>query len=133
MSHQDWKVVELKQNPKKLTELEISRAVLKQDEQVVTIPRFNKDEVKKKQNLDAETESFRLPALSHSFKIALMQARTRKGLTQAQLASAIGETESVVKNYENGKAVASAAVITKLNRVLGVLLPKIEKPKRSLR
>ncbi len=55
---------------------------------------------------------------------ALQQARTAKQLTQADLARLISERVQVVNEYESGKAIPNGAIIQKLNRILGVTLPK---------
>merc|ERR1712032_285482 len=74
--------------------------------------------------LDENGETFRHATVSHDFKMALQQARTAKKLSQAQLASAISEKGSVINEYESGKAFPNGAIINKLNRALGVHLPK---------
>merc|ERR1712232_759740 len=67
--------------------------------------------------LDENTETFRHSTVSHDFKMALQQAGLAKKMTQAALATAINESES-------GKAIPNGAIIQKLNRALGVRLPK---------
>lgn len=80
--------------------------------------------------LDDASEAQRVTAIPTEFKKALMQARQAKKMTQKQLASQIGEKAQVVQDYENGKAIPNPQIITKLNRALGVRLPKIQKPKK---
>merc|ERR1712014_498258 len=74
--------------------------------------------------LDENTETFRHETVSHDFKMALQQARLAKKMTQAQLASQINEKSTVINEYESGKAIPKGDVINKLNRALGVRLPK---------
>lgn len=74
--------------------------------------------------LDATTDTFRHETVSHDFKMALQQARLAKKMTQAALATAINEKGSVINEYESGKAIPNGAIINKLNRSLGVRLPK---------
>merc|ERR1740130_1024959 len=74
--------------------------------------------------LDENTESFRHETVSHDFKIALQQARLAKKMTQAALATAVNEKGTVINEYESGKAIPNGAIINKLNRALGVRLPK---------
>mmetsp|Transcript_25930 Transcript_25930/g.74890 ORF Transcript_25930/g.74890 Transcript_25930/m.74890 type:complete len:144 (+) Transcript_25930:102-533(+) len=74
--------------------------------------------------LDENTETFRHDTVSHDFKLALQQARLAKKMSQAQLATAINEKQSVINEYEAGKAIPNGAIINKLNRSLGVRLPK---------
>merc|ERR1712187_559797 len=74
--------------------------------------------------LDDNTETFRHETVSHDFKMALQQARLAKKMTQAQLASQINEKSTVINEYESGKAIPKGDIINKLNRTLGVRLPK---------
>merc|ERR1712039_1170021 len=74
--------------------------------------------------LDEHSEAFRHETVSHDFKIALQQARLAKKTTQASLAQAINEKGSVINDYESGRAIPNGAIIGKLNRALGVRLPK---------
>merc|ERR1712151_62292 len=74
--------------------------------------------------LDENSATFRHETVSHSFKLALQQARVAKNLTQAQLASQINEKSTVINEYESGKAIPKGEIINKLNRALGVRLPK---------
>merc|ERR1711972_26765 len=74
--------------------------------------------------LDENRETFRHEPVSQDFKLALQQARLAKKMTQAQLAAAINEKNMVINEYESGKAIPNGAIINKLNRSLGVRLPK---------
>mmetsp|Transcript_125676 Transcript_125676/g.314081 ORF Transcript_125676/g.314081 Transcript_125676/m.314081 type:complete len:144 (+) Transcript_125676:61-492(+) len=74
--------------------------------------------------LDENTETFRHDTVSHDFKMALQQARLAKKMSQAALATAINEKGTVINEYESGKAIPNGAIINKLNRALGVRLPK---------
>jgi putative transcription factor len=74
--------------------------------------------------LDEETEVFRHDHVSHDFRIALQKARQAKGLTQQQLATLINEKITVINEYESGKAIPQGPIIQKMNRALGVVLPK---------
>ena len=56
-----------------------------------------------------------------------VQARLAKKMTQAQLATAINERPQVIQEYENGKAIPNAQVLTKLDRTLGCHLPRAKK------
>lgn len=55
-------------------------------------------------------------------KKAIMQARTDKKLTQAQLAQIINEKPQVIQEYESGKAIPNQQIIGKLERALGAKL-----------
>mmetsp|Transcript_30631 Transcript_30631/g.46246 ORF Transcript_30631/g.46246 Transcript_30631/m.46246 type:complete len:150 (-) Transcript_30631:245-694(-) len=74
--------------------------------------------------LEEQTEAFKHDTVSHDFKMALQQARLAKKLTQAQLAAQVNERSAVINDYESGKAIPNGAIINKLNRSLGVRLPK---------
>merc|ERR1712151_1190725 len=74
--------------------------------------------------LDENAETFRHATVSHDFKMALQQARLAKKMSQAALATAINEKGTVINDYESGKAIPNGAIINKLNRALGVRLPK---------
>ncbi|KAL5057180.1 hypothetical protein RYX36_028784 [Vicia faba] len=66
------------------------------------------------------------PCRKHSLptelKKAIMQARTDKKLTQAQLAQIINEKPQVIQEYESGKAIPNQQIIGKLERALGAKL-----------
>ena len=74
--------------------------------------------------LDEHGETFKHDTVSHDFKMALQQARLAKKMSQAALATAINEKQSVVNEYEAGKAIPNGALVQKLNKALGVRLPK---------
>merc|ERR1712187_1095577 len=74
--------------------------------------------------LDENAQTFRHDTVSYDFKMALQQARLAKKMTQVQLASQINEKSTVINEYESGKAIPKGDVINKLNRALGVRLPK---------
>ena len=54
----------------------------------------------------------------------IQTARTAKGLSRKQLAQKINEKETVLADYENGKAIPNAALLNKIERVLGVSVRK---------
>ncbi|XP_048430383.1 multiprotein-bridging factor 1a isoform X1 [Pyrus x bretschneideri] len=72
--------------------------------------------------LDDETENLAHERVPSELKKAIMQARTDKKLTQAQLAQIINEKPQVIQEYESGKAIPNQQVITKLERALGAKL-----------
>jgi len=74
--------------------------------------------------LDEHTETFKHDTVSHDFKLALQQARLAKKMSQQALAQAINEKPQVLNEYEGGKALPNGAIIQKLNKALGVRLPK---------
>lgn len=74
--------------------------------------------------LDRETEELKHDRVSTDLKKAIIQARTAKKLTQAQLAQLINERPTVIQEYESGKAIPNGQVLAKLSRALGVPLGK---------
>ena len=50
-------------------------------------------------------------------------------MTQVELAQKVMEKQSVISEYEAGKAIPNQAVISKIERVLGIRLPKQKKTK----
>lgn len=68
--------------------------------------------------------------LTHEFRSAMQKARSAAGLSQADLARRINEKQSVINDYESGRAVPNPNIIVKLDRALGVRLPRPPKPKK---
>ncbi|VWU52879.1 multiprotein bridging factor type 1, putative [Hepatocystis sp. ex Piliocolobus tephrosceles] len=83
--------------------------------------------VENKIKIEQETENFKINRVSPNFSKALQQARMNKKYTQSQLAKLVNEPETVIKEYENGRAIPKNNVIQKLNKVLGVNLPSPKK------
>jgi len=93
---------------------------------------INSNTITNRKNLDSnDVDDFKLPTVSVEFKIALQQARTAQNLTQKDLAQKLNVKQSVIVDYESGKAIPNSGIISLMNRVLGVSLPKIAKQKRS--
>ncbi|EFJ33541.1 hypothetical protein SELMODRAFT_167040 [Selaginella moellendorffii] len=72
--------------------------------------------------LDDETEELAHERVPTDLKKNIMQARTEKKLTQAQLAQLINEKPQVIQEYESGKAIPNQQIISKLERALGAKL-----------
>ncbi|KAG9100603.1 multiprotein-bridging factor 1 [Ceratobasidium sp. UAMH 11750] len=68
---------------------------------------------------------------------AMQSARMELKLSQKDLAAKVNEKQSVLQDYESGKAIPNPQVLGKLERVLGVKLrgsdigKKLEGPKKS--
>lgn len=62
--------------------------------------------------------------VSSALKTQIIQARTAKKLTQAQLAQLVNEKPQIIQEYETGKAIPNPQVLSKMSRVLGVVLKK---------
>ncbi|KAJ3218808.1 multiprotein-bridging factor 1 [Dinochytrium kinnereticum] len=73
--------------------------------------------------LDRETEDFKIERLGLSVGKAIQQGRQAKNLTQKDLATKINEKQTVVNEYESGKAAnPNQQVLQKMERVLGIKL-----------
>ncbi|XP_010524071.1 PREDICTED: multiprotein-bridging factor 1b-like [Tarenaya hassleriana] len=72
--------------------------------------------------LDDDTENLTHDRVPTELKKAIMQARTEKKLTQAQLAQIINEKPQVIQEYESGKAIPNQQILSKLERALGAKL-----------
>jgi len=135
-NEQDWNPVVLRKNAGK-PKTEHSIAAARDSGQLETQKKFlagsNKAHAPptNAQKLEAETEDFKHVRVTLEFKLALQKARTAKKWTQAQLAQAINVKQSVINEYESGKAIPDPQVISKLNRALGTVLPKIPKKKKE--
>lgn len=79
--------------------------------------------------LEDSNDVFKHATVDKSLSKAIVQARLAKKMTQAQLATAINERPQVIQEYENGKAIPNAQVLTKLDRTLGCHLPRAKKKK----
>jgi len=80
---------------------------------------------------NAEVGEYKAPTITLEFKLALQKARQAKGLSQADLAKMINQTQKLIQDYESGKAVPQGPIINLLNRKLETVLPKIPKPKKQ--
>jgi putative transcription factor len=58
---------------------------------------------------------------------AIQQARIAKSMTQKALATAINEKPQVIQQYESGQAIPNPQVLNKLDRALGIHLPRKKK------
>jgi ribosome-binding protein aMBF1 (putative translation factor) len=81
--------------------------------------------------LDIQPETFHHTPITHEFKQALQTARLTKGLSQQALAARLHVTEREIRDYELGVAVPRGTLIDKLNRELGVCLPRLPKAKHG--
>ena len=80
--------------------------------------------------LDNDTENLSHEKVSTELKKLVMQARTAKKMTQAQLAQAINEKPQTVQEYEQGKAIPNNQILGKMERALGVKLRGQKKGKK---
>lgn len=132
---QDWEVKVLQKKPAKKTNAVVNDAI--RTGEATTEKKFLGGANKQSEaavyarKLEEESEDFRHAEIPHQFKVALMQARVAKKWNQKELAQKINEKPSTIQEYETGTAVPNPQIISKLNRVLGVTLPKIPKKKKS--
>ena len=69
------------------------------------------------------------PSIPQDLRIAIAQARNAKGWNQEQFAKMIQVPKSQVNSWEAGKSVPSGNLIAKMDKVLGVKLPRPNKNK----
>lgn len=79
------------------------------------------------QKLDRETEELSHPSVSKELRLALSRARLAKGLTQRSLASQLSLPPTTISDYEGGRAIPDNALIARIERHLGVKLPRAKK------
>jgi len=79
--------------------------------------------------LEDSDDVYKHQTVSSDLKKAITQARVAKKMSQKELATAINERPQVIQEYENGKAIPNAQVLNKLDRALGIHLPRAGKKK----
>lgn len=77
--------------------------------------------------LEDSNDVFAHKTVDRALSQAIAQARCAKKLTQAQLATQINEPPQTIKEYESGKAIPNPNVLNKLDRALGIHLPRGKK------
>ncbi len=77
--------------------------------------------------LEDSDDVYKHNTVSTELKKAITQARMAKKMTQKQLAQSINERAEVIQEYENGKAIPNPQVLNKLDRALGIHLPRNKK------
>ncbi len=77
--------------------------------------------------LENSSEDFKHETVDRSLSQAIQQARIARQLTQKQLATAINEKAQVIQQYESGQAIPNPQVLLKLDRALGIHLPRGKK------
>ncbi|EEY64435.1 uncharacterized protein PITG_15654 [Phytophthora infestans T30-4] len=81
--------------------------------------------------LEEDTDNFKHDAVDRSLSQALMKARMAKKMNQKQLGTLINEKPQVIAEYESGRAIPNGQIISKLNRALGVQLPRGPQKKKA--
>jgi putative transcription factor len=136
MGDQDWKPVVLRKNITSKPKTAGSMAHAKATGQVETQQKYGGGGNTggsgiNARKLEEEDATFHHASIGLDFKNALMKARSAKKWKQSDLARNINVKEEIVKKYENGQAIPDQQIINKLNRALGVKLPKVVKPKKN--
>lgn len=72
--------------------------------------------------LDDDNETLKVKTIDLGVSLNIQRARQAKEWTQAQLAQQINERQSVVTEYENGKAMPDEKVLQRMEKALGVYL-----------
>jgi len=78
-----------------------------------------------------ESDDLKISKVDKNLSKAIQQARMAKKMTQKDLATKINEKPQVVGEYENGKAVPNGQIISRMERILGVKLPRPGKKPKS--
>ena len=87
------------------------------------------DHANKQQKIEKKAEEGDLTTkkMDISFKIALQKARQAKNMTQKEFAQKLGVKVNDVNLYESGKLIPPGNIISKMNKTLGIKLPKVNK------
>ncbi len=74
--------------------------------------------------LEESTEEFHHNTVNKNLSKSISQARLAKKMTQQQLATAINERAQIIQQYESGQAIPNPQILNKLDRALGIHLPR---------
>jgi putative transcription factor len=77
--------------------------------------------------LEDSSEEFKHEKVDAELSKAISQARQLKKMTQKELATAINERPQIIQQYESGAAIPNPQILVKLDRALGVHLPRGKK------
>ena len=80
--------------------------------------------------LEESNEEFKHNTVDRSLSQAIQQARLAKKLTQKDLATAINEKPQIIQQYESGQAIPNPQILLKLDRALGIHLPRTAPKKK---
>jgi ribosome-binding protein aMBF1 (putative translation factor) len=108
MEHQDWKVKVL--NPKK---------EIKSTKSEATSSKVNKSSISSELRKIEVTDISPINFVPKEISLEIQKVRCEKKMKQEDLAKACCLPASVIKSYENGKAVMKFEEIRKINKVLG--------------
>eukprot|EP00002_Diphylleia_rotans_P009076 TRINITY_DN19090_c0_g1_i1.p1 TRINITY_DN19090_c0_g1~~TRINITY_DN19090_c0_g1_i1.p1 ORF type:complete len:133 (+),score=36.00 TRINITY_DN19090_c0_g1_i1:66-464(+) len=128
MSYQDWNTVVLRKptsNAPKPTSEKLATRALQTGAQIETSKKFNGGKNKThssdldSKKLDEENTELRHQHVSLNLGRSIQQARQAKNMTQKELAVLINEKQSVVNDYESGRAIPNSQIINKMEKALG--------------
>ncbi len=77
-----------------------------------------------------ENEEIKFEQVSHECAIAVQNARLAKDWSQAELAKKVNEKTSAIVDLENGSGKYNADLVNRIERVLGVKIPRGRKQKK---
>ena len=77
--------------------------------------------------IEESTDDFKIVTVDKELSKAIATARMAKKMTQKDLATAINESAKIIQDYENGKAIPNPQVLNKLDKALGIHLPRPKK------
>ena len=77
-----------------------------------------------------EDEEIKYEIVSHECAIAVQNARLAKDWSQAELAKKVNEKPSKIIDLENGTAKYNADLVNRIERVLGVKIPRNRNKKK---
>lgn len=129
LSHQDWNTVKFTSSTKNLKKGKQGiQEAIRRGMQIETIRKQTKNSSHSSlpniRNLSDENGIIPTTELSHEFRLALQRARVTLNITQASLAKQINEKQSLVNDYETGRAVPNIQIILKMEKVLNCHLPR---------
>ena len=133
MEHQDWSRVVLTTNAKPKKGEKAMTDAMRRGQDVEALRRQagnSQHAAPNMRKLAEETDVVQVQTVGHEFGQAMQKARMDMNLKQQDLAMRINEKQSVVKEYESGKAIPNPTIILKIERALNVHLPR-NRPERA--
>lgn len=104
LSHQDWKPITLSKQTKAPAKVaRPSNTLSKVQRQALT-----------------SDDPGKIETIDRAISQRIQQGRAAKKFSRKQLAQLISEKETLLADYENGKAIPNANIINKIEKVLGI-------------
>lgn len=132
LSGQDWEpvVFRKKTNPTDAKSKEAVKAAQRSGIEVHTLAKDKQREDRERyrkleQDLDPTADAppkAALQKLNLTMRKALIEARTKKGVTQVQLANTLNVRTQIIQDLETGKVVNDKGILQKIRNALGVSL-----------